>query len=62
MTYPLLTLKCALHLLSLEKKEKYLMQNWYIHNAFNQKGTKDTQAVTASCWLSNKVKTRRGST
>lgn len=32
------------------------MQTWYIHNAFNQKGTKDTLAETASCWLYNNVK------
>lgn len=31
MTKPLLTLKCVLHLLSLEKNKMSYMQKWYIH-------------------------------
>lgn len=34
---------------------KKKIKKWYIHNAFNQKGTKDTWAVPASCWLYNNV-------
>lgn len=45
MTRRLLTLMCFDSLFPCRKENPY-MQKWYIHNAFIQKGTKDTWRAT----------------
>lgn len=45
MTRQLLTLMCFDSLFPWRKENPY-MQKWYIHNAFIQKGTKDTWRAT----------------